>query len=114
MRNIILGIAAAVAASPVLADGLPLPEERTYQRENYTYDREYRQAPPPTVYYRPAPRVIEVVPAPTVVIRRPVVVARPPVVIDYPVYAAPEVYAHSYPVRRYGPWGHRRHFYRGF
>ena len=57
-----------------------------------------------------------VVRRPVVVVRRPVIVAPPPVVVDeYPVYAAPRVYAapHAYayagPVWRDG-WGHRRHF----
>jgi hypothetical protein len=48
-------------------------------------------------------------------VRRPVIVAPPPVVVEeYPIYAAPRVYAPSVyayagPVWRDG-WGHRRHF----
>jgi len=105
MRKTMVGVAtAAVAAfaSPSLAADLPaVPySDRgvTYQREVHTYEREYR---------RPAPRVA---------IGRPIVVARPRVIVeDYPIYASPRVYAYGgYPVRHHGPWGHRRHFYRGY
>ena len=108
MRKAILGAASALAlVSPAVAADVPVPrysEVPSYEREVPTY--EYRRAPP---------LVVEA-PAPVVVVRRPVIVAPPPVVVDeYPVYAAPRVYAapHAYayagPVWRVG-WGHRRHF----
>ena len=111
MRTAFLGIAAAVlTASPVFAADFPVSpysEGPTYQREVYTYEREYRELAPRVVVAPPAPVVTEVVPAP-VFVRRPVVVVRPPLVIDHPVYAAPEIYAYGYPVRRFGPWGYHR------
>jgi hypothetical protein len=111
MRTALLGIAAAVlTASPVFAADFLVPrysEGSTYQREVHTYEREYREPAPRVVLVTPAPVVTEVVPAP-VLVRRPVVVVRPPLVIDQPVYAAPEIYAYSYPVRRFGPWGYHR------
>jgi hypothetical protein len=127
MRKTMVGVAtAAVAAfaSPSLAADLPaVPySDRgvTYQGEVHTYEREYRR-PAPRVAIAPpvmaAPVVTEtvLVPAP-VVVRRPIVVARPRVIVeDYPIYASPRVYAYGgYPVRHHGPWGHRRHFYRGY
>jgi hypothetical protein len=80
MRNTMLGIAAVmVAASPVMADGLPVAPYTagpTYQREVHTYEREYRTIPPAVVV---APRVVEApVVSETVIVRRPVVVAPPP------------------------------------
>jgi hypothetical protein len=108
MLKAILGAASALAlASPAVAADLPVtPQVPSYERHTY----EYRSAPP-VVIERPAPVVAE-----TVVIRRPVILAPRPVVIDeYPVYAAPRVYAAA-PVYAYaGPgwrhgWGHRGHF----
>jgi hypothetical protein len=123
MRSTMLGIAALmVAASPLMADGLPpapysdgLPPAPygagpTYQREVHTY--EYRTIAPAVVM---APRVVEApVVSETVIVRRPVVVAPPAVVVEqYPVYRAPTtVYAYGgYPLWRGGAWGHRKHFY---
>ena len=117
MRSTMLGIAALmVAASPVMADGLPVAPYNagpTYQREVHTYEREYRTIPPAVAV---APHVIEApVVSETVIVRRPVVVAPPPVVVEgYPVYRVPpRVYAYGggYPGWREGPWGHRKHFY---
>jgi hypothetical protein len=119
MRSTMLGIAALmVAASPVMADGLPVaPSDglpvapysagMTYQREVHTY--EYRTIPPAVAV---VPRVVEVpVVSETVIVRRPVVVAPPPVVVE-PVYRVPPVYAYGgYPAWRGGAWGHRKHFY---
>jgi hypothetical protein len=111
MRTVFFGIAAAVlTASSVYATDFPIPrysEDSTYQREVHTYEREYRQPAPRVVVAPPPPVVTEVVPAP-VIVRRPVVVVRPPLVIEEPVYAAPRIYAYSYPVRRFGPWGYHR------
>ena len=111
MRSTMLGIAAVmVAASPVMADGLPVAPYSagpTYQREVHIYEREYRTAVAPRVV--DAPVVSE-----TVIVRRPLVVAPPRVVVEeYPVYTVPpRVYAYGgYPVWRGGPWGHRKHFY---
>jgi len=107
MRTALLSIATAVlTASPVFAADLLVPrysEGPTYQREVDTYEREYLEPAPRVVLVPPAPVVTEVVPAP-VLVRRPVVVVRPPL----RVYAAPEIYAYSYPVRRFGPWGYHR------
>jgi hypothetical protein len=108
MRKAILGTASALAlASPAVAADVPV----TPYTGGPTYEREV-----PYEYYRSAPPVVVAQPAPVVVVRRPVIVAPPPVVVDeYPVYAAPRVYAAS-PVYAYaGPvwrdgWGHRRHF----
>ena len=124
MRNTMLGIAAVmVAASPVMADGLPVAPYTagpTYQREVHTYEREYRTIRPAVVV---VPRVVEApVVSETVIVRRPIVVAPPHVVVEeYPVYRAPpRVYAYApprvyayggYPGWRGGPWGHRKHFY---
>ena len=113
MRKAILSAASALAlASPAVAADLSVTprysEVPSYEREVHPYA--YRTAPP-VVVEEPAPIVSE-----TVVVRRPVIVAPPPVVLDeYPIYAAPRVYAAS-PVYAYaGPvwrdgWGHRRHF----
>ena len=102
MRKVILGAASALAlASPAVAADLPVPrysEVPSYEPEVRTYG--YRTAPP-------------------VIVEEPAfIVAPPPVVVDeYPVYAAPRVYAapplyaYAHPVWRNG-WGHRRH-YRG-
>ena len=108
MRKAILGAASALAlASPAVAADLPVTpysEVPSYRGEAHTY--EYR-TPPPVVVEEPAP---------VVVVRRPVIVAPPPVVVDeYPVYAAPRVYAA--PVYAYGwrdGWGYRRHFRGGW
>ena len=89
MRNTMLGIAALMAAaSPVMADGLPVAPYSagpTYQREVHTYEREYRTIPPAVAV---APRVVEApVVSETVIVRRPMMVAPPPVVVEeYPVY----------------------------
>jgi hypothetical protein len=111
MRTALLGIAAAVlTASPVFAADYPISgysEGSMYQREVHTYGREYLEPAPRVVVVPPAPVMTEVVPAP-VIVRRPVVVVRPPLVIDQPVHAAPEIYAYSYPVRQFGPWGYHR------
>ena len=107
MRKAILGAASALAlASPAVAADLSVTprysEVPSYDREVHPY--EYRTAPP-VVVEEPAPIVSE-----TVVVRRPVIVAPPPVVVDeYPVYAAPPVYAYAGPAWRHG-WGHRHHF----
>jgi hypothetical protein len=107
MRTALLGMAAAVlTASPVLAADVFVPrysEGPTYQPEIQTYEREYIEPSPRVVLVPPARVVTEVVPAP-VLVRRPIVVVRPPL----PVYAAPRIYAYSYPVRRFGPWGYHR------
>ena len=115
MRSTMLGIAALmVAASPAMADGLPVAPYSagpTYQREVHTYEREYRIIPPAVAV---APRVVEApVVSETVIVRRPVVVAPPPVVVEGYRVVPPRVYAYGggYPVWREGPWGHRKHFY---
>ena len=105
MRKAILGAASALTlASPAVAADLPVPrysEVPGYEREVPPY--EYRNAPPVLVE-EPAPVVSE-----TLVVRRPVIVAPPPVLVDeYPLYAAPPVYAYAGPAWRDG-WGHRRH-----
>ena len=113
MRKIILGAATALAfASPALA--ADFSEHSSYEHEVHTYEQ--REARPVVVEHRPvvveerAPVVSE-----TVVVRRPVVVERPPVVVEeeYPVYAAPRVYAYAGPGWR-GGWGYRRHFHAGW
>ena len=113
MRKIILGAATALAfGSPALA--ADLSERSSYEHEVHTY--EHREARPVVVEHRPvvveerAPVVSE-----TVVVRRPVVVERRPVVVEeeYPVYAAPRVYAYAGPGWR-GGWGYRRHFHGGW
>ena len=113
MRKVILGAATALAfASPALA--ADYSERSSYEREVHTYEQ--REARPVVVEHRPvvveerAPVVSE-----TVVVRRPVVVERPPVVVEeeYPVYAAPRVYAYAGPGWR-GGWGYRRHFHGGW
>ena len=112
MRKMILGAASALAlASPAVAADLqvtPYSEVPSYGEETHAY--EYR-TPPPIVVEEPAP---------VVVVRRPVIVAPPPVVVDeYPVYAAPRVYA-APPMYAYagpswrGGWGYRRHFRGGW
>src|SRR3954469_15892367 len=101
MRTALLGIAAAVlTALPVFAADLQVPP---YGEGPYTYEREYWE-PPPRVVLVPQPVFV---PAP-IIVRRPIVVVRPPLVVHQPVYAAPEIYAYSYPVRRFGPWGYHR------
>jgi hypothetical protein len=111
MRTAFFGIAAAVlTVSPVFATDFPIPgysEGPTYQREVHAYERVYRESPPPVVVAPPSPVVTEVILAP-VIVRRPVVVVRPPLVVEHPVYAAPRIYAYSYPVRRFGPRGYHR------
>jgi hypothetical protein len=100
MRKAILGAASALAlASPAVAADL-MPR--------------YSEVPSYQGYeYRSSPRVVVEETGPvseTVVVRRRVIVAPPPVVVEeYPVYAAPPVYAYAGPVWRDG-WGHRRHF----
>jgi hypothetical protein len=104
MRKAILGATSALAlASPAVANGVtPYSEVPGYGAEAHTY--EYRTPPPVVVEEQ----------APVVVVRRPVVVAPPPVVVDeYPVYAAPPVYAYAGPGWR-GGWGYRRHFRGGW
>jgi hypothetical protein len=104
MRKAILGAASALAlASPAMANGV------TPYSEVPSYGGRLIRTPPPIVVEEPAPVVSE-----TVVVRRPVIVAPPPVVVEeYPVYAAPRVYAYGGPVWR-GGWGHRRHFHGGW
>ena len=117
MRSTMLGIAAVmVAASPVMADGLPVAPYTagpTYQREVHTYEREYRTIPPAVVV---VPRVVEApVVSETVIVRRPVVVAPPPVVVEeYPVFRVPpRVYAYGgYPGWRGAPVGSPEAFLR--
>ncbi|WP_439400059.1 hypothetical protein ACRQ5Q_41320 (plasmid) [Bradyrhizobium sp. PMVTL-01] len=109
MRSAILGAASALAlASPAIAADMPV----TPYSEHYSRAYEYR-APPAVVVEEPAPVVSE-----TVVVRRPVIVAPPPAVVveEYPVYAAPRMYAAPHAYAYAGPhwrggWGHRRHFY---
>jgi hypothetical protein len=104
MRKAMLGAATAVAlASPAVAADLPVPpysEVPGYEGEGHTYG--YGMAPPLVVEEPP----------PAVVVRPPVIVAPPPVVVqEYPLYAAPRVYAYGGPVWHEGwGWGHRRHF----
>ena len=111
MRKVILGAAIALAlASPAVAADLrvtPYSEIPRYERQVLPY----RPPPPVAVEEWDDPIVSE-----TVVVRRPVVVAPPPVVVEeYPVYAAPRLYA-APPVYAYagpawrGGWGHRRYF----
>jgi hypothetical protein len=115
IRKAILGAATALAlAAPAAASDLPVSPYTsgpTYERETHTY--EHRTAPG-VVVAEPAP----VVPAETIIVRRPVVVAPPRVVVEeYPVYAVPRVYA-APPVYAYaGPsWrhGYHRHFHGGW
>jgi len=114
MRKVIFGAASALAlASPSLAADLPITrhsEIPSYEREAFRYER--RIAPPVVVVEEEAPVISE-----TVVVRRPVFVEPPPLVVEeYPVYAAPRLYA-APPVYAYagpgwrGGWGHRRHFH---
>jgi hypothetical protein len=123
MRKAILGTAIALAlTSPAMAADLTVNSHSEIQNsevrsevrrsEVRSYEREasygYRTAPSVVVEER-APVVSD-----TVVVRRPVVVAPVPVVVDeYPVYAAPRVYAYGGPAWRDG-WGYRRHFHRGW
>lgn len=116
IRRAILAAASALAmACPAAASDLPVVSyggEPTYERETHTYEST-----------RTRPRVVVAEPAPvatdTVIVRRPVVVPPPRVVVEeYPVYAAPRLYA-APPVYAYvGPrwhhgWGHR-HFHGGW
>jgi hypothetical protein len=106
----ILGAASALAlVSPALANGVtPYSEVPSYGVETYKY--EYRTQPPVVVEEAP----------PAVVVRRPVVVAPPPVVVEeYPVYAAPRIYAVPHAYAYAGPgwrggWNYRRHFHGGW
>jgi hypothetical protein len=104
MRKVILGAASAVAlASPAMAADLPVTpysQAPSYQGE---IPYEYRAVPPVVVEES----------APAVVVRRPVIVAPPVVFDEYPVYAAPPVYAYTGPVWRPG-WPYRRHFHGGW
>jgi hypothetical protein len=106
MRKAILGAASALAlASPAAAADLPvIPQVPSYQGNAQPY--EYGTAPP----------VIVEEPPPAVVLRPPVIVVPPPVVVhEYPVYAAPRVYAYGGPVWHDGwGWGHRPHFRGGW
>jgi hypothetical protein len=103
MLKAILGAASAVAlASPALAADLPVPppygEGPGYEGE---VPYEYGMAPP----------VVVEEPPPAVFVRPPVIVAPPPVVVhEYPLYAAPRVYAYGGPGWHGGwGWGHRHH-----
>jgi hypothetical protein len=100
MHRMILGVASALAlASPAAAADLSITSYGSYHGEY-----EYRAAPPVVVEEPPA----------AVVVRRHVIVAPPPVVVDeYPVYAAPPVYAYAGPIWRPG-WGYRGHFHGGW
>jgi hypothetical protein len=109
MRTAILGAASALApASPAVAADL--------QVTPYSENPGYEQEVPPYAYGIASPygygtaRPYAYGPAP------PVIVAPPPVVVDeYPVYAAPPVYAYAGPVWRGGwGWGHRGHFRGGW
>ena len=108
IRKAILGAASAVAlASPAVAADLSVPpysEVPGYEGEADAYD------------YETAPRVIVEAPPPAVFVRPPVIVAAPPVVIhEYPLYAAPPIYAYAGPVWRGGwGWGHRHHLRGGW
>jgi hypothetical protein len=102
MRKAILGAASALAlASPAVAADLQV----TPYSENPSYEQEvppYAYGPAPPYAYGAA---------------QPVIVAPPPVVVfdEYPVYAAPPVYAYAGPVWRGGwGWGHRGHFRGGW
>ena len=108
MRIAILSAASALAlVSPAMANGVtPYSDVPSYGGETHTY--EYRTQPP-VVIEEP----------PVVVVRRPVVVAPPVVVQEYPVYAAPRIYAVPHAYAYAGPgwragWGHRRHFRGGW
>jgi opacity protein-like surface antigen len=105
MRKTILGAASAIAlASPAVAADLPVPAP-------------YSQAPGYQSYeYRTAPPVVVEEPAPPVVIERRVVIAPPPVMVEqYPVYAAPRVYAYAGPIWGHGwGWGYRHRFHGGW
>jgi hypothetical protein len=99
MRKMILGTASALAlASPAVAADPPVTPYSSYQEEY-----EYRTAPPVVVEEPPA----------AVIVRRRVMVAPPVVVDEYPVYAAPPVYAYAGPVWRPG-WGFRGRFHGGW
>jgi len=96
MRKIIFGVASAITlSSPAAAADLPVAPPYS-EVPNAPY--EYRSAPPVVVEQPP-----------------PVFVVPPPVVVEeYPLYAAPRmyappVYAYAGPVWR-GGWGHRGHF----
>jgi hypothetical protein len=108
MRKAILGAASAmVLASPAVANGVtPYSEVPSYREEAPIY--EYR-TPPPVIVEE----------APAVVVRRPIVVAPPVVLDEYPIYAAPRVYATPPAYAYVGPgwrggWGHRHHFRGGW
>jgi opacity protein-like surface antigen len=101
MRKAILGAASALAlASPAVAADL--------QVTPYSENPGYEQEVPPYAYEAAPPYAYGTAP--------PVIVAPPPVVVDeYPVYAAPPVYAYAGPVWRGGwGWGHRGHFRGGW
>jgi hypothetical protein len=101
MRKAILGAASALAlASPAVATDL--------QVTPYSENPGYEQEVPPYAYEAAPPYAYGTAP--------PVIVAPPPVVVDeYPVYAAPPVYAYAGPVWRGGwGWGHRGHFRGGW
>ena len=101
MRKAILGAASALAlASPAVAADL--------QVTPYSENPGYEQEVPPYAYEAAPPYAYGTAP--------PVIVAPPPVVVDeYPVYAAPPVYAYAGRVWRGGwGWGHRGHFRGGW
>jgi len=101
MRKAILGAASALAlASPAVAADL--------QVTPYSENPGYEQEAPPYAYGTAPPYAYGTAP--------PVIVVPPPVVVDeYPVYAAPPVYAYAGPVWRGGwGWGHRGHFRGGW
>ena len=108
MRKAILGAVGVFAlASPAVAADLPVtPYSEIPPREAIPYEH---RAAPPVVVEEAAPVFSE-----TIVVRRPVVVAPPRVVVEeYPVYAAPRLYAYAGPGWR-GGWGYRRHFHGGW
>jgi opacity protein-like surface antigen len=101
MRKAILGAASALAlASPAVAADL--------QVTPYSENPGYEQEAPPYAYGIAPPYMYGTAP--------PVIVAPPQVVVDeYPVYAAPPVYAYAGSVWRGGwGWGHRGHFRGGW
>jgi|SRR5579872_3464539 len=105
MRKAILSAASALAlTSPAVAADLPITPYSQAPAPGYQEEYAYRTAPPVVVEEPPA-----------VVVRRPVIVAPPVVVDEYPVYAAPRVYAYTGPVWHGGwGWGHRHHFHGGW
>ena len=117
MRKAILGAASALAlASPAVAADLqvtPYSENPGYEQEVPPYAYE---AAPPYAYGTARPYAYGAVRPYAYGTAPPVIVAPPPVVVDeYPVYAAPPVYAYAGPVWRGGwGWGHRGYFRGGW